>query len=253
MNYIQQLSKIGLSTKESEIYLSLLKLKDCSITQLVQDTGIAKTTIYDTLLSMQRMGLVNMWRKNGIKYYGAESPNRLLKIQEEKLEKLKEIVPELRLVSENGKTTPSAKLYTGREGCKAVLQDILDYSKITRVKNISSYIRPDFIKYFPKISREWIKDREKLDIHLKIIRPTLSEGESNEGYENNALRETREIEIAEDIKSSMYIYGNKTALFFMDNQKIYSLIIESEPFSSIFSSFFNMIWNNLSKKTDNKI
>ena len=250
MNYIQQLSQIGFSDKESQVYLSLLKLKDCSITQIVQDTGIAKTTIYDTLLSMQRLGLVSMWRKNGVKYYGAESPNRLLKIQEEKLEKMKELIPELRLLSEDGRTVPSAKLYTGKEGSKVVLQDILDHSKLTRVKTISAYLRPDFIKYFPKVSREWIKTRERSNIHIRIIRPEFVPGDIDEGYESNSFRETREVKGPQDIKSSMYIYGNKTALFFMDNQKIYSLIIESEPFSSIFSSFFNLIWNNVTVKTE---
>ena len=249
MNYTQKLAKIGFSKKESEIYLSLLKLKDCSITQLVQDTGVAKTTTYDTLTSMQRMGLVSMWRKNGVRYYSAESPNRLLKIQEDKLEKMKELIPELRLLSEDGRTVPSAKLYTGREGAKAVLQDILDHSKIAKVKSISAYLRPDFIKYFPKVSREWIETRERLDIHIRIIRPEFVEGDIDEGYESNTYRETREVKGPQDIKSSMYIYGNKTALFFMDNQKIYSLIIESEPFSSIFSSFFNMIWNGIAIKT----
>jgi sugar-specific transcriptional regulator TrmB len=245
MNYTQKLAQIGFSKKESEIYLSLLKLKDCSITQIVQDTGIAKTTVYDTLTSMQRMGLVSMWRKNSVRYYSAESPNRLLKMQEEKLEKMKELVPELRLISEDGRTVPSAKLYTGKEGAKAVLQDVLDHSKMIKVKNISAYIRPDFIKYFPKASREWIKAREDLGIHFRILRPEFELGDSSEGYENNPLRETRVIKNQQDIKSSMYIYGNKTALFFMDNQKIYSLIIESEPFSNIFLSFFNMVWGNV--------
>lgn len=250
MNYTQKLAQIGFSKKESEVYISLLKLKDCSITQVVQDTGMAKTTTYDTLSSMQKMGLVSMWRKNGVRYYSAESPNRLLKIQEEKIEKMKDLIPELRLLSEDGKSVPSAKLYTGREGAKAVLEDVLEHSKLTKVKSIIAYIRPDFIKYFPKVSREWIKTREQLGIHFRIIRPEFETGDINEGYENNNFRETRKLKDEQEIKSSMYIYGNKTALFFMDNQKIYSLIIESEPFSSIFSSFFNVIWNSVAIKTN---
>jgi sugar-specific transcriptional regulator TrmB len=242
---ISQLKEIGFSDNEALIYLELLSLKDASAVQIARNAKIAKTTIYDTLEKMRGKGFVSRWLKNGISYYTAESPNKILKLLEDKTEILKQVLPELRLLSKSDLMMPQATIYTGKEGAKIVLEDILEKAISQKLNTIYAYIKPDFILHLPKVSKRWITEREKHSIRMKLIHPELLPTDSMIGYEKNPLRETRIIKKEHDLESSIYIYGAYTALFYLNDNKTYSLIIKSEKFSNTLKGFFEFMWENL--------
>jgi sugar-specific transcriptional regulator TrmB len=248
MSLINKLSEVGLTDKEAKIYMGLLKLKDASAVQLSKEIDLAKTTTYDTLESMRKKGLVSVWKKNNISFYSPESPNKILKMEESKIDTLKQIVPELNFISEADALSPRARLYVGKTGAKKVLDEIIEKAKLQKVGTIFAYIRPDSLLYFPTASRSWIKEREAASIRMNIIRPKIEDPRQNVGYENNHLRETRILSDRGPLESSIYIYGNNMALFYLHHEKMYSLIIESPHFTNTLKGFFDFMWNSLTKQ-----
>jgi sugar-specific transcriptional regulator TrmB len=245
MSLINKLAEVGLTVKEAKIYMGLLKLKDASAVQLSKEIDLAKTTTYDTLESMRKKGLVSVWKKNNISFYSPESPNKILKMEESKIDTLKQIIPELNYVAEADALSPSARLYVGKAGAKKVLDEVIEKAKLQRVNTIYSYIRPDSIDYLPVASRAWIKEREAASIKMNIIRPEIEDPSQDVGYDNNDLRETRILSDRGPLESSFYIYGGNIALFYLDHEKMYSLIIESPHFTNTLKGFFDFMWNSL--------
>jgi sugar-specific transcriptional regulator TrmB len=122
MNIEQGLINWGLTDKEASIYNSLTGRVESTAYQLAQSTKIPKTTIYEILDRLINLGLVSSNRKNGVKYFVAESPNRLTKILEEKMLITKELIPLLLSAPRKG-ATPTVKLYLGSSGKNKVLED----------------------------------------------------------------------------------------------------------------------------------
>src|SRR3989344_475286 len=98
----QALQRIGLTDGEIKIYLALLELGSTSTGKLTKKSGISGSKVYEVLDRLMNKGLANFIIKNGVKYFEAARPERLLdhlsekesEIEKEKAE-VQKIIPEL--------------------------------------------------------------------------------------------------------------------------------------------------------------
>jgi sugar-specific transcriptional regulator TrmB len=74
MDNINKLQQIGLTKRESEIYLALLQKKQFTATELEKLTTITRTKIYEILQNMIRKGVCTESVKNGQKIYKGIEP-----------------------------------------------------------------------------------------------------------------------------------------------------------------------------------
>lgn len=74
MDNINKLQQIGLTKRESEIYLALLQKKEFTATELEKMTTITRTKIYEILQNMIRKGVCMESVKNGQKIYKGIEP-----------------------------------------------------------------------------------------------------------------------------------------------------------------------------------
>ena len=81
---LKQLADIGLSEKESRVYLALLPLRDVGSSKLIIATGLHRQFVYDSLERLEGLGLAKHVIQNGRKKFSANPPLRLLSIVEEK-------------------------------------------------------------------------------------------------------------------------------------------------------------------------
>ena len=81
---LQQLESIGLSEKESRVYLALLPRHDVGSSKLITATGLHGQFVYEALGRLEQLGLAKHVIQNGRKKFSANPPLRLLSIVEEK-------------------------------------------------------------------------------------------------------------------------------------------------------------------------
>lgn len=74
MDQISNLQQIGLTKRESEIYIALLQKKEFTASELEKMTTITRTKIYETLQNMVRKGVCVESVKNGQKIYKGVEP-----------------------------------------------------------------------------------------------------------------------------------------------------------------------------------
>jgi predicted DNA-binding transcriptional regulator len=81
---LKQLESIGLSDKESRVYLALLPRHDVGSSKIITATGLHGQFVYDSLDRLEKFGLAKHVIQNGRKKFSANPPIRLLSIVEEK-------------------------------------------------------------------------------------------------------------------------------------------------------------------------
>ena len=75
---------LGLSDKESRVYIALLPHRDIGSSKLIRATGLHGQFVYDALAKLEEKGLARHVVQNGRKKFSANTPNRLLSLIEEK-------------------------------------------------------------------------------------------------------------------------------------------------------------------------
>ena len=131
----QTLKKIGLTDGEIKVYFALLELGASTTWSITKKSGISGSKVYEVLERLAKKGLSNNTIKNGVKYFEASSPTKLLEYLEEKQDDIKKeqmevqkIIPDLILKQQKVPKT-EVKIYTGWEGMKTVNQDIINTLK----------------------------------------------------------------------------------------------------------------------------
>lgn len=117
------LEEIGLSEKEAKVYLALLQFDTANIQQITEKSKINRTTVYPILESLTKKGLVHESITDKKTAYEAVPPEHLETfieqqklVLQEKLERLKEVIPQIKSIQREKGERPIIKFYEGHEG-----------------------------------------------------------------------------------------------------------------------------------------
>src|SRR3989338_7083739 len=115
-----ELGRIGLSRAESKLYLAMIRLGSSATGSIVKETGLRKSTVYESLNRLLEKGLVSYVIKNNIKFFEAADPDRLVDFIEEQKRELdeskddiKKIMPELKSMQSSLKSHAEAHVLLG--------------------------------------------------------------------------------------------------------------------------------------------
>ncbi len=81
---LKKLESLGLTDKESRVYLALLPRRDTGTSKLIRATGLHGQFVYDALERLEELGLAKHVTQNGRKKFSANTPNRLVALIDEK-------------------------------------------------------------------------------------------------------------------------------------------------------------------------
>ncbi|MFC1647754.1 TrmB family transcriptional regulator, partial [Patescibacteria group bacterium] len=163
---IDVLKNLGLTNKESKIYLACTELGSSVVSQISKQAGVNRVTTYDILEKLIQKGFVNYFTKNKIKYFSAVKPDTIYKVTKQKTDDLKKALPELKRL--HGDTPhPRIRYFEGINGIKAIYQDTL--SSKTEILN---YANSEEIRtHWPAYDQEYVEKRASKKIYLKGIAP----------------------------------------------------------------------------------
>src|SRR3989344_1903700 len=100
------LNKIGLNPKEAAIYIALIENGLMTISGISKATGLHRPAIYQILPGLEKRGLIAVAPKGKLKYYAAESPEKLKNMISELANELDNILPELSSIFNRNKNKP---------------------------------------------------------------------------------------------------------------------------------------------------
>ena len=249
------LKNIGLSETASRVYLHLLESGVSSARQVAEHISIPRTSVYDNLKILINLGLVveeNRENKRLFQIDDVKNISRLVKGQIENLQKqdkaLKAILPTL------GKQTdylePKIKFYSGAEGVKHVLNDILWYEDIETltvwpISEMLSVLGADYLE-------EHNRKRIRRGISIRAIWPKDKSIKFGQfpflGMGKDFLREIRVAPKGLTWNMGYWLYADKVA-FISSRQESFGFIVHSRDFMEMIKSQFELVWP-LCKKTE---
>ena len=129
------LNDIGLPDNSSRIYMRLLETGHSSARQLAENLNIPRPTVYDNLKLLIKNSLVVEKEEENKKIFGIDDVKNLQNLITLKIDSLKsdqqkiiDVLPDLKLGFKS--LEPKIKFYSGTEGIKQVLKDLLWYENI---------------------------------------------------------------------------------------------------------------------------
>jgi sugar-specific transcriptional regulator TrmB len=172
------LKEVGLSTNESKIYETLLRLKEASIEDISAKSKVHRRNVYDSIAKLLEKGLISEVLIEKKKFYRAINPSRLMDILSEKQSKLQSVLPDLENKFRKVEVEEKAYLYKGIEGFKNYLQDILDVGEdVYFIGAKAFWLDPRLQHYLPKFERKrkrkGIKFKHLFDYEVKEQKPEI--------------------------------------------------------------------------------
>lgn len=229
------LSKAGLSRNEAKVYLVLLESGESLASRIAKETNLNRSLVYRILEDLIKKGFVGYVIKENRKYFNAASPNKLLDIIKENEREIKKIIPELLKVKKPVGKAPEVEVYSGKEGMKTVLEDVLRTEKEVLVFGAKSDFANKLIYYHPN----WHRRRVKLKLKMRA----LFEHGQKITKELIKLSHTEIKILPEELKSKIMfaVFGNKVAIELWFNYPT-TILIEDSNVANGFRNYFKFLW-----------
>lgn len=238
----KELVDLGLSRNEAKIYLFLLKNPNVTTGPIIKETRIANSRVYESLNSLISKGLVNYNVQKDGKYFSAAEPKKIIENEEERMKKIKAILPQLNgLIGEEKKNTTTA-VYEGFEGFKTAFKKIIDDCPVGGTIDIIGFSEPkkasDSLKLFlSNINLKCAQKKQKLRFILD--RETKDwQGKDRESVKTNEVRYMPKGYIS---PAAIDIFGDYVYMFLWE-EKPFVFMIKNKMIAESFKVYFNFLW-----------
>jgi len=232
------LEEFGLTKTEEKIYLVLLRLGSVSASEIIKKTQLHRTTVYDVLERLIEKGLVSFVYVNKIKIYSSANPSKFLDIaleEQKKADKKQEsanrIVKQIASIKEEQKQKSFVHLFTGTEGQKTIMDDIIETGKEFYILGGGGKFSHDH----PIYTEQWAEKRRRKNIKAKIIGTNRGEAPVWK------LNEIKYLPKEYKSPSVTFVYGGKVAIFIQENP-VLIILIDSDKVASSYKNYFNLLW-----------
>lgn len=219
----------------------MVELGLSSTGKITKKADIASSKVYEVLQRLLKKGLVSYVIKNGVKCYDATPPERLLDFLEEKkdeIEKTKKevqyIIPRLKARRKNHEEINKTIIYTGIQGPKIVLNEILEAGKQGQPHYGFGTNEDPYVKYLPLALSKFINQAKKYKFKMHLL--------FGKGFHSpNTLAEIRCLSEDYIFPVRTMIYGNKVAIVDFTNP-VTTIIIEKKEIAEAYTRYFKTLW-----------
>jgi sugar-specific transcriptional regulator TrmB len=240
-----KLQELGLSAEEAKIYLSALELGGSYASNIAKKAGLNRASSYSILNRLKEKGLISTFTKGKTLWFNPETPEKFVKMQEEKLSKARDLVPLLLSITNSHAHKPKIRFYEGVNGLKNVLDDVIE----TKPKEVLGYTDLNATTaIIPEYFREFCHAKVKHKIKTRYLSPEnpnaieVVEKSYPKKYDSKLLEillvNRQEFLFENDIS----IYENKVAIFSLDRQELMAILIESPSLARSMRSIFDLAW-----------
>lgn len=235
MDLSSTLQGIGLSEKESKVYLELLTLKEALPSQISRKAGVKRPTTYLILEQLTKKGLVSQVKKGRYVYFQPVNPHSLLEDQYSRYNNLEKALPELLSLHKQFAVQPQVSFFQGKEGIIRIMEDTLKSStELLCWADVTLATRTLLKDYYPT----YITKKVKRKLWLRGI---FSYDKASLDVKRRGEKELREVYLIpkEDFpfKNEINIYDDKVAIVSHADQM--GVIIQNANIADTQRSIFN--------------
>lgn len=237
------LEAIGLSDKESAIYLATLELGEGTITRIANRTKLKRTTTYNVIQSMADEGLLSVTTRKGVQYISALSPALLMERTKRAYDGFSAVYQHLVLLGKNAHLQPRVQFFPGIDGIKHCYRqvehatgDVVGFTNYdTMPQEVFDYIQQVFIPI-----------RKKRKIPARFIVPHSVKSKRVAQLDNrNAIAHKLIPNVETSTHIEMFLMNHTDCYFLSYGEKeIYAIRIQSKTVYDMLRILFELQWRN---------
>lgn len=236
------LKELGLNDFEAELYITILKRKDPTITAVAAKLQVERLTVYRGLKNIEKAGL--MGKKSGNSHQiPLAPPSQIVSLLKYKQKSVKNLADNLaeelpELLSDYYQTTyqPRIRVFETKEGFITFLDELVKEAT-DGVYTIGS---PNLLAFMPEEMEIYIQNRR----HRKLISKHLAFRSSVLAGRNQKedLREVKWLPLGLSAEAAVLVYGNKVAIWNTLLPRI--VLIEDKQMHDLFKIIFDLMWQS---------
>lgn len=235
---------IGLNIRDKRVYEALLAEPMSSLRNLAEQTGINRGSVYESIKSLQAIGLVSYVKIGVRQKYVAESPEKLHEIINDKRRDLSDAhgnvddyVQFLKPAVPTSARTNFALFYEESEGAAQVLRDVLTTCRLQDVTEYRVISSPRVSEYMYNNYPHYTRERVKQQLYVRILR----QGKPLRGEADTSER--RFLANQSDNGAYTLIYGSKVAIISIDSiNRLSAVVIDDEGVADSYATVFDQAW-----------
>lgn len=232
---VNLLLKIGLTEKEAQTYLICLKVGTNPASIIAKHADLNRCTAYSVLESLIKKGLTYQIEKNGIRYFTAVEPHRLLGYLEEKQRDLAFYKNEISMhlqefdsLQHPHQIVPKLKSYSGKSRINKLYNEALNEPYLLINAQAQNKPHPFFTQYAPV----FLNEKRKIQIAI---------------YSSETVT-TLSLDNHKDIKTLPHCIPlelvGQAKLFIIDAQEFYGIEIRHNRIIEAHQKQFLQRWEN---------
>ena len=249
MNELEPLLKeIGLTESEKKVYLALLRLGTSTRSNIVKESGISGSKVYEVLEKLQEKGLTSTFIENKVKNFKSTNPSQLLNYLEKKKEDISSLekqaklaIPGLLSLFNSSKEEQEVEILLGMKGLEIIFREQVEMLKSGEVCYVIGGTKgmdeEAVWSFFRKI--HILREQKKIRTHMLFNRRQRKTTEDL--YSNKQFPGTKNKYIEHTSPVAINIYRDRTVIIVF-GKKITSIYIKSVEVAQSFLEYFQMMW-----------
>lgn len=242
------LQTLGLLESEVKTYEMALHLGPSTVLDLTKKTKLSRQATYVAINRLVDLGIMSSVLVGKKRFFAAEHPEKLLAYAKrhsaelsDRVKDLETMLPELAL--RMGGNRPIVRLFEGKEGLKAIIEDmrLADFDDIVEIADADALYRVLSPEELAPLRAELKKRRVK----VKGLY-TGTPKENNVGADRITLPAKYK-----DFKADIGIYGDRIELITFEG-KMYAVIVENKALAQTLRILFELAFENAEKNTPSK-
>jgi len=243
------LLKLGLSSYESRIFMTLLTQGRLTVLEMSRSSGISRTSVYRYVDELEKQGLIQEVREGEKRYYQTidiHNLKLLIEQRESEVKFLKQSIPQIlpcfSLTEELAQPGTKVKMYKGAEGIKQMMWNSLK----TRTEVLAYSFRANSEIVGKAFANKWKREFIKRRLRMRNL---VDEGYSKStdekivgkraGFETRVLpRKLLHLTHQSDI------YNDVTAYYTWHHQKVFGVEIHSSSITEAQKQIYEIVWRS---------
>lgn len=247
-------TELGLTDTATRIYQQLLELGTVSARQLAESLSVPRASVYDSLKTLIRNGLVVERNEEGKKMFHVDDVHHLPELVREKIDILREqetairkMLPELK--KRTASSEPRIKFFSGADGIRRVHASLLWH------ENVEALSMWTFKEMIPLLGEEYFNQFNRKRIHRNISFRAIHPHDQLVNIQQYPFAGTgremkRMVRIAPKHMSwdmGTLLFGD-TVGFMSSHREAFGFTIQSRDFANLMRTQFDVMWK-ISKPT----
>lgn len=243
MELVESLTKIGLNTKEAQVYIALLQTGKATAYNVAKHSGLKKPTTYVILEDLIDKGVASKVPRTKTMQYAAISPTELFSVYKSRLENAeKEALPELKALSRGRDYKVKASYFEGMGGVKELYRRMFKTMAGKEVVGFYAHEKdtsPELQQYWrglnEEVRKKYIRRRVITTKHPSLEHYLKKENQKKYYVKLKALPEK-----IYNSNISLEIYKNFTQI--ISHRHLQGILIDNPDIARVLKQIFELVW-----------